>query len=49
MIDAFITQAVDLSDSAIVNNEITIDEIPEVQLLVVLLEHDDFFCNLKYD
>ena len=44
MIDAFIIQAVDLLNSAIVNNEITIDEMPEVQLLALLLEHDDFFA-----
>ena len=49
MIDAFIIQAVDILDSAIINNEIIIYEMPEVQLLALLLEHDDFFSNSKYD
>ena len=49
MIDAFLIQAVDILDSCIINNEITIYEIPYVQLLALLHEHDDFFSNLKYD
>ena len=44
MIDVLIIQAVDILDSAIINNEIIIYEMPEVQLLALLLEHDDFFA-----
>ena len=49
MIDDFIIQAVDLLDSSIINNEITIYKMPEIQLLDLILEHDEFFSNLKYD
>ena len=47
MIDAFIIQAGDLLDSVIINNEITFYEMPEVQLLALLFEHDDFLSSLK--
>ena len=49
MIDDFIIQSVDLLDSSIINNEITIYKMPEIQLLDIILEHDEFFSNLKYD
>ena len=47
MIDDFIIQSVDLLDSSIINNEITIYKMPEIQLLDIILEHDEFFSNLK--
>ena len=43
MIDDFIIQAGDLLDSVIINNEITISEMPVVQLSALLLEHDEVF------
>ena len=46
-IDAFIIQAVDLLDSVIINNEITISEKPAVQLSALLLEHDELFEQFK--
>ena len=46
-IDAFIIQAGDLLDRVIINNEITISEMPSVQLLDPLLEHDEVFEQLK--
>ena len=42
MVDAFIIQSVDLLDTVIINNEITISEMPAVQLLDLLLERDEF-------
>ena len=42
MICAFIIQAEDLLDSVIINNKITISEMPTVQLSALLLEHDYF-------
>ena len=47
MIDAFIIQSGDLLDSVIVNNDITIYEMPEVQLLALLLEHDEVLEQFK--
>ena len=52
MIDAFIIQdsmiqSVDILDSVIINNEITIYEMPEVQLLALILEHDEVFEQFK--
>ena len=43
MIDAFIIQAGDLLDSIIINNKIDIYDMSAVQLLALLIEHDDFF------
>ena len=43
MIDFFIIQSGDLLDSAIINDEITISEMPEVQLLTLILVRDEFF------
>ena len=40
---AFIIQTVDLLGSIIINNEITIHEMPEVQILVILHEHEKVF------
>ena len=40
MIDAFIIQAGDPLDGVIINNKSYISEMPEVQLLSLLLEHD---------
>ena len=47
MIDAFIIQDGDLLDSIIVNNEITISEMPAVQISALLLEHDEIFEQFK--
>ena len=47
MIDGFIIQAGYILDIVIVNNKITISEIPAVQLLALLLEHDDVFDQFK--
>ena len=47
MIDAFIIRALYLLDSAIINNETTIYEMPAVQLSVQLLEHDEFCVQFK--
>ena len=47
MIDAFIIQYLYLLDSAIINNETTIYEMPAVQLSVQLLEHDEFCVQFK--
>ena len=47
MIDAFIIQYGYILDSVIINNKITISEMPVVQLLDLLLERDDFFEQLK--
>ena len=47
MIDAFIIQTGDLLDSVIIDNGITISEIPAVQLLALLLEHGEFFEQFK--
>ena len=40
IIDTFIIHAGDLLYSVIINNEITISEMPAVQLLSLLFEHD---------
>ena len=47
IIDAFIIQSGDLLDSFIINNKITISEMPAVKLLALLLEHDEVFEKLK--
>ena len=49
MIDAFIIQAGGLLDSVIINKEITISDMPAVQLSALLLEHDKVFEKLKYN
>ena len=46
-IDAFIIQAGDLLDSIIINTKITIYEMPAVQLLALLIEHDEVFKQFK--
>ena len=43
MNDTFIIQSGDILDSVIINNEISISEMPAVQLLALLLESDVFF------
>ena len=43
MIDGFIIQSGYLLDSVIINNKITIYEIPEVQLSALHLEYDEVF------
>ena len=48
MIDDFIIQACDILDSIIINNEITISEMPAVQLSALLLEYDEFSINLYF-
>ena len=40
MIDDFIVQAGDILDSVIINNKITISEMPAAQLLALIPEHD---------
>ena len=47
MIDDFIIQTEYLLDSIIINNKISISEISGVQLLALLLEHDEFFEKFK--
>ena len=47
MIDAFIVQAGDLLDSVIINNEITISEMPAVRILALILENDEVFEKFK--
>ena len=47
MIDAFIIQAVYILDSAIINNETTISEMPAVLPSVLLLGHDEFCVQFK--
>ena len=47
MIDNFIIQAGDSLDSVIINDKITISDMPAVQLSVLLLEHDEVFEQLK--
>ena len=46
-IASYITEAGDLLYSFIINNEITISEMPAVQLLDLLLEHDNFLIYFK--
>ena len=45
MIDTFIIQAGDLLDIFIINNERTIYQMPVVQLLALLIEHDEVLSN----
>ena len=47
MIDNFIMQAGDLLDRVITNNEIYIYEMPAVQILALLLDHDKNFEQLR--
>ena len=47
MIDNFIMQAGDLLDKVITNNEIDIYEMPAVQILALLLDHDKIFEQLR--
>ena len=41
MIDNFVIQAGDILDKVIINNKITIYDMPAVQILALLLEHDE--------
>ena len=45
MIVAFIIQAGYLLDRVIINNKIDIYDMSAVQLLAILIEHDDFFSS----
>ena len=47
IIDAFIIQARYPLDNVIINKKITISEIPAVQLLALLIEHDEVFEQFK--
>ena len=47
MIDAFLSKLEIYLYIIIINNNITISEIPAVQILALLLEHDEFLRNLK--
>ena len=47
IIGAFIIQAGYPLDSIIIDNEITISEMPSGQLLDLLLEHDEVFEQFK--
>ena len=47
MIDVFIIQAGYPLDSVIINNSITISNMPVVQLPALLLEHDEVFEEFK--
>ena len=47
IISTFIIRAGDLLDAVIINSEITISKMPAVQLLDLLLEHDEVFEQLK--
>ena len=47
IIDNFIIKSGDILDSVIINNEITISEMPAVQLLDLLHEHDEVFEKFK--
>ena len=47
MIDTFIIQAGDILDSVIINNNITVSEMPAVQFLDLLLEYDEIFEQFK--
>ena len=49
MIDAFIIQYGGTLDIVIINNIITISEMPVVQLLALLIEHDAVFEKLKLE
>ena len=42
-IDDFIIQSGDLLDIIIINNEIPISKMPSVQILALLLDHDEVF------
>ena len=43
MIENFIIQSRDILDSIIINDNITSSKMPAVQILSLLLEHDEFF------
>ena len=47
MIGAFIIQAGNLFDSFIVDNVITISEMPAVQTSALFLEHEEVFEQIK--
>ena len=47
MIDASIIQDRDLLDSVIMNNKITISEMPAIQLSALILENNEVFEQLK--
>ena len=47
MIDGFTIQSGDILDSIIINYDITISDIPAVQLLAILLEYDEVFEQFK--
>ena len=47
MIDISIFRAGDILDNFIINNKITISDIPVVQLLSLLLEHNEVFEQFK--
>ena len=47
MIENFIIQSRDILDSVIINNKNTISEMPEVQILSLLLDHDEALSNKK--
>ena len=47
MIEVFIIQSGDLLDSVIINNEITISDMPVVQVLALLLGHDEVVEQFK--
>ena len=47
MIEDFTIQTRNLLDRLIVDNEVTISEIPEVQISDLLLEHDELFEQFK--
>ena len=47
MIDAFIIKYGDILDSVIINKDTNIYDMPAVQILAPLLEHDEVFEQLK--
>ena len=47
MIEAFIIKSGYLLNIVIINNEITISDMPAVQLSALLIEHDEVFEQLK--
>ena len=47
IIDDFIVQAGDILDSVIINNNITVSEMPAVQFSDLLLEYDEIFEQFK--
>ena len=47
LLTLFIIRGGDILDNVIINNDITISEIPVVQLLDPLLEHDKVFEKFR--